>query len=605
MNRPVRTDAAATQAGGIDQSTDRVIDGMRDRARAGHPVRAEDFLDPASSDRERMLDLVYCEYLIRCETKEPPSIAELMERFPHLAEKILRQIGLHNAIESEKATRSIIEPTKADAPSDTPQRIGRYRVLNRLGSGGQATAYRAFHPDLQRDVVVKIAHHAASGGIESLRNEARTLASLDHPGLVRVHDFDLQDGIPFIVMESVGGRSLDVVAAASPISPTRAAEIVALSARAAAHGHFRGVVHRDLKPENILIDDAGKVRIIDFGLATLLGTTVSDDSQGGVIAGTLRFMAPEQAQGATALIGPRTDVFGLGGVLFFLLTGSPLYSGQRLEALNQAATGDWDRRKLDIPRVSAGLKTVCTKALAPNPSDRYQTADDLAEALDRATRSRQKPVILLIAMLLVAGLVMVGWQMAHPDPVSQPRIPAAVTQPEFDVRVWDENRGRYRELIHMLPLTTGERLRYEVAAPTGRHLALFALDSDGGVRELAVQPPRSEPGSIAFPDDPTQASELLAPDGTVALLLCGRAEEAVSIREIRSALGSEKWPLLPKESIVKVERGKVYASGTMRSVSPPTGQPDPESDVLRRLDAARVKLGSSYDVLAGIAFSHR
>jgi serine/threonine protein kinase len=198
-------------------------------------------------------------------------------------------------------------------------------VIAPLDAGGQGLVYRGLHPTLGRDVVIKLSR--AAGGPadrDRLQEEGRILADLEHPNLARVYDLDVHDGRAFLVMEYVRGPHLEQFARQRPPSPRQAAALVAPVAQALAAAHRRGVVHRDVKPKNILIDEAGRPRLIDFGLARLEDAWHQAPSEEGEVAGTLAYMPPEQARDA-AEVGPRSDVFSLGGVLYFLLTGKPLY----------------------------------------------------------------------------------------------------------------------------------------------------------------------------------------------------------------------------------------------------------------------------------------
>jgi eukaryotic-like serine/threonine-protein kinase len=622
LDRPRATDAT-------EWPVTRVLDDMWAQCRTGEPVRAEVYIDPASpasADPERVMDLVYAEYLVSCETATPPTVTELATRFPSLAERIGRQLALHQALESPAKT----VPQPADRPDENtitgpydpagekpadPERIGRFRVITRLGRGGQGSVYRGFHPDLARDVVIKLSHRAADPGeIDALRAEARVLAALDHHGLARIYDLDTVNGQPFVVMDYVDGRPLNVAAAAEPFLPAQASELVAAAAASVAHAHRHGVIHRDLKPQNVLVDEAGRVRVIDFGLAMVFNTAGGPTQSDGTVVGTIQYMAPEQARGEASAFGPRTDVFGLGGILYFLLTGSPLYAGPTfLDALEQAAEARWDRQKLDAPHIPPRLRAVCEKALARDPADRYASAAALAAALAPGKdRFRVWSVSTAAVVVLAVGLPLGVWWAFRSGPErtrSTDLTPAVVAesllQPEIKVRVWDDQQGRYRELIYKLPLSTGDRIRFEADVPADRHVSLFAVDAAGAVRELVAIGPHAQAARVAYPVDPAESSELTAPGGTVVVLLCGRVGSAVTLEEVRAALEAGPWPVLPDRSVVRVEWGKVLVAGTSRSVGPPTGQPDPEGEVLRRLDAARVRLDQTCDVLAGVAVSHR
>ncbi|MCE9530507.1 MAG: serine/threonine protein kinase [Planctomycetes bacterium] len=594
------------------ETVSRAFEDMTTRARSGQPVRANDYFDPtaASSDPERVVDLVYGEYLARRESNTPASIAELVARFPYLAEQIRRQLQLHETLEAAADTMSVDSQPATRSPTHVPLYVGRYRIITELGAGGQGTVYRGFHSELGRDVVIKVAKRSvAPGEVDRLRMEAQVLASLDYPGLARVYDFDTHEGKPFLVMEFVGGKSLDAAAASQSISPKRAVEIVTLAAKAVGFAHGRGIVHRDLKPQNILLEETGHVRVIDFGLATLI--TPADDliSSERSITGTIRYMAPEQARGDIAAIGPWTDVFGLGGVLYFLLTGSSPYSGGKnlSDTIGLPSRGEWDRAKLQAAPVPSRIRAVCAKALSVKPADRYPNADALAAALRRATtRPRWQLIAAVLFVFAAFGMREVVRKPDNSIPVvPSPFVQEIPAQPEFKVRVWSEQQERYRDIIYQLPLLTGQGIRIEVAAPTDRHLGLFAVDASGEVRLLTETNPRKEAGTIAYPENPSAKSELKEPAGTVVLLLVGRAGSAVSLEEVRAALGADPWPKLPKSSMVVIEREKVAVAGTGRGVGPTAQQADPEGDVLRRLNAARAQLSQTCDVIAGAAFSHR
>lgn len=608
------TDGRDLLPGTDGDAVTRAFGDMLTRVQKGEPVRADDYLDnrpPTAVPPDHLLDLVYAEFIARGQAGAAPAADELAGRFPHIAERIHRQLGLHEALESEGHHLTLSGAAAPDliAPAAHPDAVGRYRVITKLGEGGQGVVYRGFHPELGRDVVIKIARAAAGLSEGALRAEAKLLAGLDHPGLARIYDLDTHDGRPFAVLEFVDGRTLDAVAAAEPVAPARAAHIVAGAASAVAYANGRGVVHRDLKPQNVMLDSAGRVRVIDFGLAKLFAPTEGVPADQGTISGTVQFMAPEQARGESDAVGPRADVFGLGGVLYFLLTGAPPYEGgTKLDLLGRAARGEWDRAKLAAapPR----LRAVCAKALSPNPADRYPTADALAIALRRAVAPSRRWLVLggaIAACALVLGIWAATRKPAEAAPEPAPEVAKpdpAPAQPVFNVRLWNDRQGKYVNAATALPLAQGEKLRYEADAPANRHLTVFAVDPSGEVRVLVTRPPAPAPGKLTYPESDQASSELVAPAGTVVVLMCGRAASPVTESEVRAALGAGPWPVLPRKSLILFERDKVEALGG-RGVGPPTAQPDPEGEVLRRLDDARKSLRPTCDVLAGVAFSFK
>jgi serine/threonine protein kinase len=195
-------------------------------------------------------------------------------------------------------------------------------VVGELDDGGQATVYRVVHPGTGQDLALKLAKKRVALGETDLdlsSSEARILGDLDHPGLVRVVDLDIHDGRMFLAMEYVRGRSLQQYVKDRPVDTREAARLVIQVASAAEAVHRRGIVHQDIKPKNILVHESGRARLIDFGMARWRHAwSLTEDGPSG---GTPEFMAPEQAQGQEDRIGPRTDVFALGAVLYSLLTG--------------------------------------------------------------------------------------------------------------------------------------------------------------------------------------------------------------------------------------------------------------------------------------------
>jgi serine/threonine protein kinase len=285
------------------------------------------------------------------------------------------------------------------------RRIGRYLVVESLGAGGQGQVFRVVHPELGKEFVLKLARRSLAAdpaGRERLLREARLLAVCDHPNLVQVVDLDFHDGRPFIVMEHVHGLNLEQYAEQRRPGPREIARLVAGLARGVAYIHARGIIHQDIKPKNVLIDADGQPKLIDFGLARLRHAWTEDAT--GSTGGTSSYMSPEQALGQEDRIGPWTDVFGLGGVLHYLLTGRPVYPGAGgFAAFQQACKGEHVSPRQVNPRVPRGLERICLKALAPDPEQRSRKADDLERAL-RGYLRRPWTVAAGVLVLALAAL---------------------------------------------------------------------------------------------------------------------------------------------------------------------------------------------------------
>jgi serine/threonine protein kinase len=284
----------------------------------------------------------------------------------------------------------------ADCYFESGMRIGRFLLQERIGQGGFGIVLRATDTQLNRDVALKILRFEASLSEDACRRfarEAKAAAALSHPNIVHVHESGSDRGIQYLVCELVQGKNLaSIIHQRISYSPEKATELVAQLADAVEHAHQRGVLHRDLKPSNILIEDGtGKPRITDFGMASLLDE-IQDHTQTGAAIGTPAYMSPEQAAGARHEIGPASDVYGLGAILYQLLTGSPPFSGSTvLDTLRRVSESPATPPRVLQSTVPRDLEAVCLKCLEKKPTQRYASAQDLQ--LDLGKFLKREPVL--------------------------------------------------------------------------------------------------------------------------------------------------------------------------------------------------------------------
>jgi hypothetical protein len=256
---------------------------------------------------------------------------------------------------------------------------GRYLLQERIARGGSADVWRAHDQELDRPVAVKLLHpHLVpdESSRRRLAEEGRLAASLAHPGIVEVYDVLPNGETPALIMQLVDGESLDVrLARDGAVPPRVAASIGADVAEALAEAHRHGIIHRDVKPSNILIDHEGRAHLGDFGIAHSLGPDVERLTMAGTVVGTLAYIAPEQLAGGE--VGPRTDLFGLGAVLFEMLTGRPPFVATSQVMLAEAhAAGP-----PEMPGIDPALGEIVRACLATDPGERPPDAGQVAALL--------------------------------------------------------------------------------------------------------------------------------------------------------------------------------------------------------------------------------
>ena len=257
---------------------------------------------------------------------------------------------------------------------------GRYAILRKLGSGGMASVYLAHDPLLSRDVAIKIPRldgEVDEDRLERFRSELRAIGRLNHPNVVTIYDGGQDDGTPFLVMEPVDGENLaQLIRREAPLPSDRAVAIARQIAEALSYAHEQGIVHRDVKPQNVLLDKTGRAKVTDFGIAKSSEMT---RTLTGTILGTPSFMAPEVAAGEP--VTPAADIYGLGAVLYQMLTGHTPFEADNPIAAAVRSQREDAQPPSRLARVPAWLDGVVLRALARAPSQRYPSAAALAADL--------------------------------------------------------------------------------------------------------------------------------------------------------------------------------------------------------------------------------
>jgi serine/threonine protein kinase len=267
----------------------------------------------------------------------------------------------------------------------TGKQFGHYQIVAPLGEGGMAAVYKAYQPSMERYVAIKVLprHMVTSEEfVLRFRREAKLLAQLQHPHILSVFDYGEADGYPYIVMPFVQGGTLSELIQKRSLSLADVRRIITQLGSALSYAHARGMIHRDIKPSNVLIDESNNCLLTDFGLARMVEASIKITTSGTVM-GTPAYMSPEQ--GAGSQIDPRSDIYSLGIILYEMVTGRVPYEAETPVAVVFKHIQDPlpSARKLN-PNLPESLELILLKALAKNPDDRYQTAEDFVQAIQKA-----------------------------------------------------------------------------------------------------------------------------------------------------------------------------------------------------------------------------
>jgi serine/threonine protein kinase/tetratricopeptide (TPR) repeat protein len=347
---------------------------------------------------------------------------------------------------------AVLKSEEAVSDRETIGDLGDYELLDEIGRGGQGVVYRARQKSLNRIVALKVVRRGqrtTQAHLTRFRLEAETAANLDSPNIVPIYEVGERNGSCYFSMKFIEGGPLDQLVKREPMPIRPAAEIISKLARAVHYAHQRGILHRDIKPGNVLLDAKGEPHLTDFGLARLTETesTVTHTIE---TLGTPSYMAPEQALGNPAGAGltGATDVYGLGAVLYYLLTGHPPFAGgTTYDTIRLLLETEPQQPRLWNPKIDHDLTTICLKCLEKDPQRRYPSALALAEDIERwlkhepirARRTgifgrgkkwvRRNPTVALLIVSLTALAAVIGWNLWKSEFLIRPTVTGIAVLP--------------------------------------------------------------------------------------------------------------------------------------------------------------------------------
>jgi serine/threonine protein kinase len=387
------------------------------------------------------LELIRAECLTRSIFDEAPSASEIRNRFPEFADRLNLSEIVHQA-ESEdsaavtdspetlnldpRSTPQIVDLTQVDdAASDTRvgTSLGRYEIRDRLAHGGMGIVYRAWDSQLSREVALKLPKFDPKNEpdiAERFLREAQTAARIRHRSVCPVHDFGVENGTPYLVMSLIMGRSLETMIRKGPLPPKKVAEIASKLARALDCIHEAGLMHRDVSASNVIIDNEQEPILMDFGLAR--GADVRDAAL--LCSGTPVYMAPETLSAGGQNVDLRADIYSLGVLSYQMMTGL-FPQGMETKLSDENASNRIATPSVVNPAVDKRIEAICLRAMANHPAKRYQTATELADALDEYLKNPDNPrwyqrrrvvvSLLVITLMGTVGLWQTGWLKSAPE----------------------------------------------------------------------------------------------------------------------------------------------------------------------------------------------
>jgi WD40 repeat protein/Tfp pilus assembly protein PilF len=428
------------------------------RIRAGESCSAEEYLaryPEIAAQTDLALELIYTEYVVRTELSQDVSYDDWLTRFPQWRSDLEQLIEVHRQVCDVASSGATVRRDRLATPAPSGgavpaansmpavRRIGHHELIEEIGRGGMGVVYRARQSGLNRHVALKMVlagDFAGARELQRFRREAEAAARLQHPHIVQIFEVGEHEGRPYFSMELMTAGRLDEILVHATLPPRHAAVLLSRLAGAVHYAHQRGVVHRDLKPGNVLLAPGDREsgvplgaadedlayyepKIADFGLAKQFCEENGQHTRSGAVVGTPSYMSPEQARGQPGTVGPASDVYALGAILYESPTGRPPFLGNSpLETLRQVLHEEPPSLARWQPKLPRDLVTICLKCLDKDAARRYGSAAELADDLGRFLRGEP-----IHARAVGPAERAVKWSRRHPAVAALAVTLAAVT----------------------------------------------------------------------------------------------------------------------------------------------------------------------------------
>lgn len=564
---------------------------------------------PTLCDAEdTVVELLRAEFELRCRSGEHPREAEYREICPGFTPPLVPPTSIAAAETQQYGGRDVA------LPAPPPESIGKYKIVDELGAGAYGVVYQAHDAMIDRQVAIKVRHgtRGQAGLADDLLHEARSIAQLSHPGIVKLLDWGVTDGGQgYLVYEFIGGETLQQRIASRRYTAAQAVEWVAQIAAALDYAHQRHIFHRDIKPANILIDTAEQSKLVDFGMARRDDQFFLDDK--GILLGTALYLCPEQADKKPHWASSQSDLFSLGVVLYEMLCQRRPFDANDLDELL-----DQIRHRAPRPprsmndEISPALEDACLKALAKDPAQRFRRGNDLAAALRAAVephRSRLPALIrtaaALVATVSLCVLVVTLLPIQQPTP-----LPPALRN--FNVELVRDSGGAPALSNAHLPLVAGDQLIVQATFDRPAYGYLFLFPQNGDARllapdraQLAEQHPMDR---ISYPrlQSTTENGLTLAQRDGASLILALASQSALSTAEIEELLKTRlSLGISPDVAATAVNRFIIAEPAPSFSDDAPLRTGNDGAHRLRVPDEFKAKLRARSDAFYGMIVPHK